>query len=107
MRALLVERTGDRATVRLTPSWLARLFGAREVIAELHVARVANGYRGLQAGELGPERWDGGALRWRFVATGRDVRDSEHSQLIITALELVPVASPTRAIARLDAESRL
>jgi hypothetical protein len=38
MRATLVELAGDRATVRLKPGWIARLFGARETVAELHVA---------------------------------------------------------------------
>jgi hypothetical protein len=34
MRAVLVGgRVADRATVRLTPSWLARLFGARPCLS--------------------------------------------------------------------------
>lgn len=84
MRATLVERTGIRATVRLTPCWLARLFGARELVCELEA----------------PDRWHGGELRWRFVATCRDVRGSQHGELILLALERVPVAMPALAIAR-------
>jgi len=83
MRATLVERTGIRATVRLTPCWLARLFGARELVCELEA----------------PDRWHGGELRWLFVATRRDVRGSQHGDLILLALERVPVAVP-RAIVR-------
>lgn len=35
MRATLVSRSGDRATVRLAPGWLGRLLGAVELEVEL------------------------------------------------------------------------
>jgi hypothetical protein len=84
VRATLVERTGTRATVRLTPSWLARLFGARELVCELEASEPQFGV----------------ALLWRFAATRRDVWCSQHGQSILTALERVPVVAPPRAIAR-------
>lgn len=96
MRATVVELAGNRATVRLTPGWL---FGAREMVAELHVAEVPRGYPDL-SGAKERERWDDGSLRWRFAATGRSVRDMQHGELILRALERVPMAAPTRAIAR-------
>lgn len=76
MRATLVECSDDRATVRLTPSWLARLFGAREVVCELEV----------------DGRWSDGDLRWRYARTRRDLREGAHSALILAALEQQPVA---------------
>lgn len=84
MRATLIERDGDRATVRLTPSWVARLLGARETLAELHA----------------PSSWDDGELRWRFVATRRDVRGAEHGELILRSLERVPMTALPGAMAR-------
>jgi hypothetical protein len=95
MRAALVELAGDRATVRLMPGRIARLFGAQETVADLHVAEVENGWRGVRA----PERWDDGSLRWRFAATDRLVRGSQHGERILCALEQVPVAAPARAVA--------
>jgi len=84
VRATLVERTGTRATVRLTPSWPARLFGARELVCELEA----------------PDPQLSVELRWRFAATRRGVWGSQHGELILLALERVPVAAPPRAIAR-------
>lgn len=71
MKATLVQRDGDRATVRLTPSWLARLFGARETECEL--VRDAGG--------------------WRAV-------DPAHAPLIRSAIDSLPAAKLPRAIAR-------
>jgi len=99
MRATLDERDGYRATVRLTPGWLARLFGARETLAELHVLEVLEGANGRRRRYI--EEWDDGSLRWRFVSTDRYVRDTQHGELILRALERAPVSSPTHAIARL------
>ena len=89
MRAVLVERIADRATVRLPPSWLARLFGARETVLVL---------------EQRPEHGDRPAyattFRWCAAATHRELRDLPHGDLIHDALDFVPVAEPPRAIAR-------
>jgi hypothetical protein len=87
----LRDLAGDRATVRLTPGRIARLFGARE-------AEVVSGWRGLQGEPVrGPERWDDGSLRWRFAATGRPVRHAQRAELILRALEQVPVVALARA----------
>jgi len=58
MRAVLVQHDGDRATVRLVPSWLARLFGAREALVELEWYEEGKGTR-RYAGWLatGSRRW--------------------------------------------------
>lgn len=86
MRATLLDRTGDRATVRLTPSWLARLFGARETMCELNY-HAGDADLDIKAG-------------WYTAGTGRAVRDLWHGDEIRDALDFVPVDPPPRAIAR-------
>jgi hypothetical protein len=78
VRATLVERTGSRATVRLTPCWLARLFGARELVCELKYQ----------------------APYWITIGTGEMLGYVKHGSLIKEALDFVPVAAVPRAIAR-------
>lgn len=46
MKAVAIEVTGTRATVVLTPCWLARVFGARPVVVELERGKRHNGESG-------------------------------------------------------------
>jgi hypothetical protein len=94
LEATLVERDGHCATVRLTLGRLGRWLGARETMVELHVQHVTDIY-----GPPHPERHGDRSFRWRFAATGRDVKGARHGELILRALEQVPVAAPARAIA--------
>jgi len=73
-----VECSGDRATVRLTPGWLARLFGACELRCELKRR----------------------APYWVTVGTERTLGYVKHGILIEEALDFRPVTAPPRAIAR-------
>lgn len=59
------------ATVVLRPSWISRLFGARDRVVEL----VYDRYRD----------------RWSSARTGRALRDIAYGSLIIDALEVTPV----------------
>lgn len=77
MRATLVYRDGDRAAVRLTPSWLGRLFGARETVVELERER----------------RSDGSILHWKSPGSDRRLFQLRHGAMIEDALEAVPVAA--------------
>ena len=77
-----IDFTGDRATVVATPSWLARLFGAREEAVDLVRARF-NDINGHD---------------WRTVATGRRIDGRE----ILHALDCRDVGSPSRFIAGCD-----
>lgn len=79
MTAVLVDRTGDRATVRLTPSWLARLFGARVVDVELDWRPVASSLSGHYA-------WHAKRL--------------DHYEMLRNALDGLRVPPLPRAIAR-------
>lgn len=79
MTAVLLHRSGDRATVRLTPGRIARWFGARAVDVEL--ARIGND--------------------WHTEATGRDIDYIRHGGKIKHALIFVPIADPPPAIAKL------
>lgn len=65
--------TTAKATVVLTPCWLARLLGARERSVDLR----RNG-------------------EWYSVATKRSLRDLEHGELIRYALDFREVGSPAR-----------
>lgn len=78
MKATLVELSVERATIRLTPCWLARLFGARETAVEL-------------AGRYGG---------WYAAGSGRELERLPHYEAIRNALDFVPVSVPARAIAR-------
>ncbi len=84
MKATLVDRAEDRATVRLTPCWLARLFGARETVCELT--------RRCESGKV--------SAQWCAMGTGRTLREIDHGWLIHDALDFAPVGAPPLAIAR-------
>lgn len=72
MRATVVSIDAKHATVRLTPSWLGRLFGGRVVEVELvNVSTIAN------------------EPNWRTKGTGRHVE-----RLIENALDYREVADP-------------
>lgn len=79
MRIVLIERVGDSATLRLTPNWLARLFGACEKIIQLQCDKPVCS-----------------SPCWIHVATRRQVRD----EAILDALDFVPVTEPAKAVAR-------
>ena len=85
MKATLVQRHDDRAIVRLTPSWLARVFGARAVLCELERRPVL----------YGPPQ-----SRWYAAGTGREVDSLPYGVLIRDALDFTPVATPPIATAR-------
>jgi hypothetical protein len=79
MKATAIEVTADRATVVLTPSWLARLFGAREVAVELR--------------KIG--------IYWITSATGDPmVRGVPREDLILDALDFRPRTELPAATAR-------
>lgn len=80
MRAAVVTLDGNRATVRLIPSWLARMFGSRVVEVEL----VRHVYS------------DGNAT-WRTVSTGSYLGHLTHGHLIRNALDFREVAAPVPA----------
>jgi len=91
MKALALEVTADpgpalnaRATVRLTPHWLARLFGARVELVDL----------------VATECWYDGDVKWRSATTGRTLRDMPLGELIREALERRPAGELPAAIAR-------
>lgn len=63
-----------RATVVLTPSWLARLFGARVRSVDLYMS----------------------ARGWFTVASVRPLENIEHSSLIRYALDFREIGSPAR-----------
>jgi hypothetical protein len=69
VKATLVERTGTRATVQLTPCWLARLSEARELVCE------------LEAGALDELRRDLAAEAQGACARGR-ARAGQRAQII-------------------------
>ena len=60
------------ACVRATPSWLARIFGAKPFAILL----VAEG-----------TRHGDGEIEWRFQATGRKLRDSIDGRMLLDALD--------------------
>ena len=76
MTATLLHRSGERATVRLTPSWWERLWGTQMVDVEL----VRDGYN------------------WRTEATRRDIDHVKHGREIKHALDFVPVGEVPRAV---------
>lgn len=80
MRATLVGRTGDRATVRLTPCWIARWLGAWDVTIELHKSQ-----------------YDG----WKASGSDRLLRDLPHASKIRNALDFVPTVPLPKAETRL------
>lgn len=85
MKATLVTRNGDRATVRLTPCWLARWLGAHVVDVGLVRAGV-----------------DG----WGTEATERPLSHVAHGALMLHALDFVPVlALPRGAVALESSEA--
>lgn len=77
-----VHFTGDRATVVATPSWLARLFGAREEAVDLMRSGVC----------------DNNGYEWRTAATGRRVNGRE----ILHAIDCREVGTPSRFITRCE-----
>lgn len=86
LKATLVSRDGDRATVRLTPSWPARWFGARETVVELEWHEEGKRTR----------RFAG----WLSLGSRRWLDEIDHHALIESALDFVPVAALPRAVAR-------
>lgn len=81
MKAAVVTLDGNRATVRLIPSWLARLFGAR--VVEVDIIRTSYS--------------DGSGVNWQTVATGRGLGNIEHGLIIRDALDFREVAAPAPA----------
>ena len=92
MKATLVECDGEHATVRLTPSWLARLFGAREAVVELE----------------GRPELKGGRYRWYTAGTERELCELEHAALIrhVLARGLIALVGQSMdRLARLEADA--
>ena len=79
MRATAIEITDSRATVVLTPCWLARLFGAREMTISLWLLRATTTANSDQA-------------KWLALYTGRPLHDLEYGSLIRDALDFRPRA---------------
>jgi hypothetical protein len=78
MKAHCIEFTGDRATVVLTPGWLRRLFGVREVAVDLEWLGTKN------------------AKDWYAQGTGRSVLELTHGDLIRDALDFREVGTERR-----------
>lgn len=87
MTATLLHRSGDRATVRLTPSWWERLWGAQIVDVEL-----------VYSDEV--------PIGWYAAGSRRPLSHLPHWSDIREALDFVPVASVPRAVARDFVEPR-
>lgn len=80
MKATLVHRDGDHATVRLTPGRIARWLGAQTVDVELvRIPAIES---------------------WRTEATMRGIEYVRHGGKIRHALDFVPVTPLPRATAR-------
>jgi hypothetical protein len=86
VKATLLHRDGDRATVRLTPGRIGRWLGAQTVDVEL--VRILS----IQS--------------WRTEATMCDIEYVKHGGKIRHALDFVPVTEPPRAVARDFVEPR-
>jgi len=82
MKATLLHRSGDRATVRLTPSWWARLWGEREVDVEL-----------VYSDEV--------PVGWHSVGSRRPIDSLPYRDELKHALDFVPVVEPPRAVVEL------
>lgn len=81
MKATLVHRDGDRATVRLTPGRIARWFGAQTVDVEL-----------VYSDEV--------PVGWHAVGSRRPIDSLPYREELEHALDFVPVADPPIAVAR-------
>ena len=84
MKAVLVDVCGKHVTVRMTPSWIARVFGARETVCEVDFNK------------------DG----WYHVATGRRLWEIKHGALIRAALNFWPAPELPRALARMRTDRK-
>lgn len=76
----VVMHSATSATVYLQPSWLARLFGARDLVCEVE-------RRGARKGHDEEE----GPVAWRSKHTGKRLGWMKHGSLIEHALECQPV----------------
>lgn len=89
MKATLVSRNGDHATVRLTPSWLSRLFGARERSVK------------IWRGHYNQRGFCGDRCDCKSIGDGWWVRGEAKSseRILLAAIDFVPVAELPAATA--------
>lgn len=88
MRATLVARSDSAATIRLTPSWLGWLFGARACTVDLTWAVSGKGDQERRGWLLA------GSRRWLV-----DIGTAERARLQ-HALDRMPVSQIPRAVAK-------
>lgn len=77
IKSVLVNE--DRAVIHLSPTWWGRLFGEREVVAEL-IRR--------------PPKPDGETMYWWCATTHVRVEFMHHGSLLHQALQLQPTEMP-------------
>jgi hypothetical protein len=79
MRATVVSIDGNNATVRITPSWLGRMFGCR--VVELELENLSTIHRN----------------GWVAKNTGRELAYIDHGEAIRNALDFREAADPAPA----------
>lgn len=90
MKATCIEFSATRAVVRMTPSWIARLFGA--TTKDIELGRVKQ-----PGSEPGMCRY----TPWVCPGSGRSLDDLYDSDIIYNALDFRDVADVPSAVAKI------